>query len=239
MVFLLFGPVGGSTMDDEEYRNVVVSLVIHARALLDGHYPFWTSDLGLGMPHPLHPTFFFHPLMPLFGVLSPGTAVRLFFIAHAVLGAAGCWALVRHVGAGRWTAALATSTWLLATPALDYSHTDLWLGHFLGWSLYPWLLLFTRRILDHPEASQPWRAALQLGLVAGLLGVNGHLGQVPVLILPMAVMCVAEPRAIARRLAPLVAAAALGAAIAAPVVVTTAAGDALLSRHPSRIGGCP
>ena len=130
MVFLLFGPVGGSTMDDEEYRNVVVSLIIHARALLDGHYPFWTSDLGLGMPHPLHPTFFFHPLMPLFGVLSPGTAVRLFFIAHAVLGAAGCWALVRHVGAGRWTAALATSTWLLATPALNYSLTDLWLGAF-------------------------------------------------------------------------------------------------------------
>ena len=55
LVFLLFGPVGGSTMDDEEYRNVVVSLIIHARALLDGHYPFWTSDLGLGMPHPLHP----------------------------------------------------------------------------------------------------------------------------------------------------------------------------------------
>src|SRR5688572_16110064 len=206
-------------MDDEEYRNVVVSLVIHARALLDGHYPFWTSDLGLGMPHPLHPTFFFHPLMPLFGVISPGTAVRLFFIAHGVLGAAGCWALVRHMGAGRWTVALATSTWLLATPALNYALTDLWLAHFFGWSLYPWLLLCTRRILDHRKTSQPWRAALQLGLVAGLLGVNGHLGQVPVLILPMAVMCVAEPRATARRLVPLLLAAAIGAAIAAPVVV--------------------
>jgi hypothetical protein len=219
LVFLLFGPVGGSTMDDEEYRNVVISLIIHARALLDGHYPFWTSDLGLGMPHPLHPTFFFHPLMPLFGVISPGTAVRLFFIAHGVLGAAGCWALMRHMDARRWTAALATSTWVLATPALNYALTDLWLAHFFGWSLYPWLLLCTRRILDHRETSQPWRAALQLGLVAGLLGVNGHLGQVPVLILPMAVMCLAEPRATARRLVPLLLAAAIGAAIAAPVVV--------------------
>jgi hypothetical protein len=136
-----------------------------------------------------------------------------------VLGAVGCWALVRHVGGRRWTAALATSTWLLATPALNYSHTDLWLGHFLGWSLYPWLLLCTRRILDHELTSQPWRGALQLGLVAGLLGVNGHLGQVPVLVLPMAVMCAAEPRATTRRLIPLIVAAAVGAAIASPVVV--------------------
>ena len=49
-MFLLFGPVDGSTIDDEEIRNVVVIPVIRARAILDGHYPFWTFDLGLGMP---------------------------------------------------------------------------------------------------------------------------------------------------------------------------------------------
>jgi hypothetical protein len=219
LVFLLFGPVGGSTMDDEEYRNVVVSLVIHARAMLDGHYPFWTSDLGLGMPHPLHPTFFFHPLMPLFGVISPGTAVRLFFIAHGVLGAAGCWALVRYLGAGRWVAGLAASTWLLSNQSLNYALTDLWLSSFYSWSLYPWLILCLRRVLDQPAVSQPWRAALQLGLVAGLLGVGGHMGHVPVLILPLAVMCAAEPRTTARRLPALLVAAAIGTMIAAPVVV--------------------
>ena len=219
LVFLLFGPVGGSTMDDEEYRNVVISLIIHARALLDGHYPFWTSDLGLGMPHPLHPAFFFHPLMPLFGVLPPGTGVRLFYIAHAVLGAAGCWALLRYLGAGRWVAGLAASTWLLANQSLNYALTDLWLSSFYSWSLYPWLVLCLRRVLDQPAVSQPWRAALQLGLVAGLMGVGGHMGHVPVLIPPLALMCAVEPRATTRRLPALLLAAAIGTLIAAPVVV--------------------
>ena len=43
LVFLLFGPVGGSATDDEEYRNVVVSLVIHARAI-------WTATTRSGRP---------------------------------------------------------------------------------------------------------------------------------------------------------------------------------------------
>jgi hypothetical protein len=219
LVFLLFGAVGGSTMDDEEYRNVVASMVLHARALLDGYFPFWTSDLGLGIPLPMHPTFFLHPLMPLFGVLTPGTAVRLFYVVHALIGAAGCWVLMRHLGVRPWVQAVATSTWLLANPALTYALTDLWLSHFYGWSLYPWLLLYALRILDDDHSAHPWRAGLQLGVVAGLLAVGGHFGQIPVLVIPLLVMCAAEPSRTIRRIGPLLVAAAIGSVIGAPVIV--------------------
>ena len=90
--------------DDEEYRNLVVSMVLHARAILDGQYPFWTSDLGLGMPHPLHPAFLVHPLLPLFGLTSPATALRLVYVLHGALGAWGAWRLARHLGVEAWIA---------------------------------------------------------------------------------------------------------------------------------------
>ena len=39
VLLLLVGPIVGATPDDEEYRNAIISLVLHARALLDGVYP--------------------------------------------------------------------------------------------------------------------------------------------------------------------------------------------------------
>ena len=74
VLFLVWGPLVGATYDDEEYRSAILTIVVHARALLDGVYPYWTSALGFGLPHPLHPALLMHPLMPLFGaslVTSP------------------------------------------------------------------------------------------------------------------------------------------------------------------------
>ena len=118
-----------------------------------------------------------------------------------------------------WIAGLAAATWILATPALNYALVDLWPSHFYGWSLFPWMVLFLRRVLDDTGPTQPWRKALALGLVLGLFGVNGHFGQVPILVLPMALMCACEPRGTFRRLPALLAAAAIGTCIAAPSVV--------------------
>ena len=114
---------------------------------------------------------------------------------------------------------LAAATWILATPALNYALADLWPSHFYGWSLLPWMVLFLRRILDDAGPTQPWRQTLTLHLVLGLFGVNGHFGQVPILVLPMALMCACEPRSTVRRLPTLLTAAAIGTCIAAPAVV--------------------
>lgn len=217
-LFLLSGPLLGATTDDEEYRNAIASLLLHARAVLDGEYPFWTSALGFGLPHPLHPTFFFHPLMPLFGLAPVGVAVRALYALHGVLGAYGAWTLVRRVGGGTWTAAIGSATWVLATPALSYSQTDFWPSNFIGWSLAPYLLLCGLRLLEHPAGTQPWVPAVALGATAGFLTVTGHAGQQPALFLPLAALCLCQPRDVWRRLPAFAAATLIGVLIASPVV---------------------
>jgi hypothetical protein len=219
VAFVLSGMLIGSTMDDEEYRNLVASMVLQARALFDGEFLFWTSALGFGLPQPTHPSFQFHPLLPLFGWLAPSTAVRVLYAVHGAVGAAGCWILVRHLGGRREVAALAASTWALSTSSLDYALASLWLSSYFGWSIFPWLVLGVRRVLDYEGKGQPWRPALALGLGAGFLGVNGHFGQMPVMILPIAVMCAVEARQTLRRLPALAMAALIGACIAAPSLV--------------------
>ena len=209
----------GSSMDEEEYRNIIASVVLQARALVDGEFPFWTSALGFGVPHPMHPSFQFHPLVPLFGLLPPPAALRILYAVHGAIGATGCWLLVRHFGVRRAVAALAASTWALSTSSLDYALSSLWPSSYFGWSIYPWLVLGVRRVLDDDGTRQPWRAALVLGLVAGFLGANGHFGLIPVLALPIAVMCAMEARRTVRRLPALVVAALIGGWIAAPSLV--------------------
>jgi hypothetical protein len=219
VAFVLSGMLIGSTMDDEEYRNIIASVVLQARALLDGEFPFWTSALGFGLPHPMHPSFQFHPLLPLFGLLPPPTAVRILYAVHGAVGATGCWLLVRHFGVRREVAALAATTWALSTSSLDYALSTLWLSSYFGWSIYPWLVLGVRRVLDYDGTGQPWRPALVLGLGAGFLGANGHFGHIPVLALPIAVMCAVEARRTLRRLPALAMAGLIGACIAAPSLV--------------------
>ena len=217
VLFLVSGPVFGAVPDQEEYRNAIIAVTLHARALLDGVYPYWTSALGFGLPHPLHPAFLLHPFVPLFALLEPDAVVRLVYIAHAALGAAGCWMLVRHFRVGAWVAGLAASTWALSAPSQNYALTDLWPTEFITWSLAPYLLLLALRVLDAPGGRR-WIDAVGFGLVAGLIAGNGHTGHVPVFFVSLAVMCAADARLVARRLPELVLATSIGAAIAAPTL---------------------
>ena len=186
-VFLISGPLVGATPDDEEYRSTIISAVTHARALLDGVYPYWTSALGFGMPHPLHPALVMHPLMPLFAGLAPADAVRVLYVVHAAVGVAGCWWLVRTLACSTLAASLASVTWALSTPSVNYVLTDFWPAEFVAWSLAPWLYGFALRVLGSDD-SRPPLEAIGFGLLAGLMVVNGHAGYVPVYFVPLAVM---------------------------------------------------
>jgi hypothetical protein len=226
VLFLVWGPIVGATYDDEEYRSAILTLVVHARALLDGVYPYWTSSLGFGLPHPLHPALLIHPLLPLFGVLAPDNAARVLYAAHAALGAAGCWWLVRYLGGGPWAAALASATWTLSAPSANYVLTDFWPVEFVVWSLAPYLLLAALRVLESPSGGRRWIDAIAFGLVAGLMWANGHGGHVPVYFVPLAFMFAVHWRRTARLAAPLVLAVGVAVAVAGPTLA------ALLSEIP-------
>jgi len=220
--FLLSGPLIGATHDEEEFRNTLLTSVLHARALADGVLPYWTSALGFGMPHPMSPSLLLHPFMPLFAWVDPGTVTRLMFVLHAAIGAFGCWLLLRHCGGRSWTSAIAGVTWLLATPSLNYVLTDFWMAEFVAWSLAPWLLLCGLQLLDAPPPGQPWLVAAGFGLVAGLIGANGHSGHMPVFFVALAATFATDWRR-ARRVWPALAlASGIAIAIAAPALVQLA-----------------
>jgi len=70
-------------------------------------------------------------------------------------------------------------TYLLATPTQNYALTDLWLSHYVMWTMGPWLLLLAWRLLG-ATGRDAARAALLLGLVAGVALATTHPGHVPV-----------------------------------------------------------
>jgi hypothetical protein len=219
LVLLLSGLLIGGHPDEEEYRNAISSTVLHARALLDGIYPYWTSDLGFGVPHPMTPALIFHPMVLLFGLLSPATAVAAIYVVHALVGASGAWWLVYDVSGDRWAAALGAATWALAAPSQNYVLTDFWPSLFVVWSLAPFMLLAALRVLDAQPGGQPWIPAIGLGLVSGLMWVNGHTGYVPVLFIPLAVMFAAHPAVLLRRWPAVLVSLITGALIAAPTLL--------------------
>jgi len=219
ILYLVSAPIVGAPLDEEDYRNTVLSSLLHAQALMEGRYAMWTSALAFGVPLPLHPALLLHPLAPILGIVKPEEFVRIFYAFHAGLGAVGCWWLVRHLGVGAALAGVAAATWALSTPALQYAVTDFWLSYFLGWSLFPFLVVLALRVLEAPDARLPWPDAIGLGCVAGIMLANGHAGQTSVLFAAMAVMVLAEVRRALRALPALALAAAIAAVIAAPSVV--------------------
>ncbi len=218
-VFLLAGLLFGANPDDEELRSAMLATWLHARALAGGVYPYWTSALGFGLPHPLVPAFTLDPVLPLFALLPPDRATTILYGVHAVVGVAGCWLLTRAAGAHRWAAALAAATWALASPSQNYVITDFWPAEFVGWSIAPWLLLTAMRLLEATSRRAAWRAGVAHGLVAGLMVANGHPGHVPVFFAALAAMYLATPARTWRVRGPLLAALAVGAAVAAPTLV--------------------
>ena len=174
ILYLVSAPIVGAALDEENYRNTVLSSLLHAQALTEGRYAMWTSALAFGVPLPLHPALLLHPLAPLLGIVKPEEFVRIFYAFHAVLGAVGCWWLVRHLGVGAALAGVAAATWALSTPALQYAVTDFWLSYFLGWSLFPFLVVLALRVLEARDARPPWPDAIGLGCVAGIMLANGH-----------------------------------------------------------------
>lgn len=211
----------GSTPDEEEFRFAVLSAWLHVDALRHGRIEFWTDTLGLGMPQPFTPNFLLHPLLPLLGILSPVTWVRILLLAHTLLGAAGIWQLTRRVGAGAFTSAVCVLTYLLGTPSQNYILTDFWPSHYIVWTSAPWLLLLAWRVLDADgRALRVWSVAC--GLCASLVIANSNLGHLIVYATVAAAVVAAHWRQVVRRLPWIAVSVLIAAAIAAPTVAQLA-----------------
>jgi hypothetical protein len=169
----------GTTPDEEEFRFAVLASTLHATALADARWPWWTPALGLGIPQPLVPNFNMHPLLPLLTLMSPVAWVRLFYVAHTIFGAIGMWRLGGDLRLGGGARAACVFSFMLATPTQNYVLVDFWPSHYLVWTCAPWLLVLAWRFAA-ASGRELWRYTLLLGACAGLVLANTNPGHVVV-----------------------------------------------------------
>jgi hypothetical protein len=181
----------GSIPDAEEFRFAMLASLLHVRALAEGTFASWTSVLGLGMPQPMVPNFNLHPLLPFLLVMSPGNWVRVFYVAHTIVGAVGMWQLGRALHLTPPTRGVAVLTFLLAAPTQNYALTDLWPSHYLVWMSAPWILLIAWRVLGSSERDVAFWSVM-LGVCGGLVVANTNPGHV--VVYGALIVCVAAAR---------------------------------------------
>jgi hypothetical protein len=217
VVFLCATFLIGSTPDEEEFRFAVLGTWLQVSALLEGRVEFWSPLMGLGIPQPFVPTFVFHPLAPLLTVMSPVAWARALMSAHVVWGAAGVWLLLRRLGVGGPARGAATATFLLASPVQNYTLEQFWPSHLIVWTTAPWLLLSTWRLLGAEGRSRlTWSVAL--GLLAGLVIASTNPGHAAVYIALVLGVVIGRWPAVKARVGPLMLAAAIALAFAAPTL---------------------
>jgi len=87
--------------DLEDFFMGPVSTKIAVDALLAGHWPFWSLDIGLGVPQPAKFHFITYPLSPLCGVMACDRVLKLAAIIQLTLGSLCLGAILRASGVGR------------------------------------------------------------------------------------------------------------------------------------------
>jgi len=167
--------------DEEEYRNTILSTVLHAKAIMHGYYPFWTSLIGLGTPQPFSAiALIFHPLLPVFGVFPPAIAVLIFYQFHALLGVLGLWTLCQDLRLRTSVSVICSLTYLLCTPTLNYLLTDCWLTALTGWTIWPFCLWAILKFLTSTDTRLTVFFAILSGWLLGVMILNTHLSYMPI-----------------------------------------------------------
>lgn len=162
--------------DDEGLYTEVVSLVHQGRAINRGHFPFWNSFLGIGMPHPLNPQLTFHPAVLLIDRLPIDDVLRVFYQVHLWIGIFAMWLLCRQVRIRRPAALLCVVTFTLSAPTNNYAlGIDFWPASLVVWTLLP-LLYCLIRLLEVDSGEARYRYSVLTGLCAGFMVLNGSLG---------------------------------------------------------------
>jgi hypothetical protein len=211
----------GSTPDEEELRFAILTTWLHVRAVMLGQYDFWTPMLGLGVPQPLTPNFFLHPLTLLLPALGPVTWSRTLVVAHTLIGATGMWHLTKTLALSPIVRGVCVVSFLLATPVQNYVLSDFWPSHYVVWTSAPWLLLLAWRMLD-AEGRALRVVSVALGVCCGLVVANTNPGHVVVYATVAIAVAVANWRRVVARWRWLVVTVLLASTIASPTLAQLA-----------------
>lgn len=166
----------GSLTNTEEWHTAFLSNSFFGKALLNGDYPVWVSHLGLGMPFPMEPNQIHHPFVLLFGLMTPGLALSLFYQLQLGVGSIAFWSLCRHYHISRSVALVCVVTYLGCSTTVEWTLLKFLPTEMFYWSMVPLAFLFAAKLLDHPS-SERWvtfRMSLFFGLTLGFIVLNSH-----------------------------------------------------------------
>jgi len=141
---------------------------------MEGYYPFWTSNLGFGMPLPLFYHLNYHPLF-LLVASNTGFAIILIYFLHLLISEYGMWRLCLYFQVKKPVALMCVLTNLLASSTLVNVYANFWLSDFIGWSALPFIALFCLKLLDARSKAHSWLYALILGTTIGFTGLSCHI----------------------------------------------------------------
>jgi hypothetical protein len=156
--------------DFEEYFTSVVTTRVAFATMLNGGWPLWSVDFGLGAPQPLRFHFITHPLAPLcVAVTDCHALLRAVASLHVLLGAFCIALLTLRLTARRSLALTAGLTYCLSSSVVQPLFTDDWPITAINESA---LVLMLYAVVALCEATRR-REALLWTLVLG--GVGGYI----------------------------------------------------------------
>lgn len=166
-------------LDDENLQKEVLSTVFQSRQIFSGHYAFWNPWVAFGVPEPRSQTLIFHPFFVFVQLFSLGTALGAFYQLQLWIGLLSVWGVARHLCIRPWFAALCVVTYALCSMTLVTLMADFWPVNFANWTLAPLLLFLLLELLDAESTLSRALFAVAVGLCAGFMVLDGHLGWLP------------------------------------------------------------
>ena len=188
-------------------------------ALRDGGVPGWNPMILGGLP--MTPNGFVSTWYPAFWLVrwfDAYDAYGLFVALHLWWGALGVYAFSRVLGARRTSAVVVAASTLLAGTWL---HWSLHLVHLVGMVWLPWGLAATHRLVERPRPGRA--AALAVVFALWWLGGNPQYAYFGTMAMGVyAVVRIVQRREVVRPVVAFAGAVAVGALLAAPVLVPSA-----------------
>src|SRR5688500_3815015 len=208
---LMLGP-----FDDEDVQLGVFSSQLHYRDLLHGQWSFWLPGIGFGTPMPIGHRMDFHPVWFLASFLPLRATLSILWLGHAAIMVVYFLRLAAVSGIRQPIRGLVLACYVFSAVSVCLFYENDWTTSVIGWSLFPAVVFYLRQtVLEPPAPGHGWLAAVRLGVVAGMWGLNAHPGYIAPLAIVLVVYGVTLTGFRLRGYVPLISAAGCAAAMCA------------------------
>ena len=179
---LVLGP-----FDDEDVQLGVFSSQLHYRDLLHGRWSFWLPGMGFGTPMPMGHRMDFHPVWFLASFVPLRVTLSVLWLGHLGIMVVYFLRLAAASGIRQPVRAIVLACYVFSAVSVCLFYENDWTTSVIGWSLFPAVVFYLRQaVLEPPVAGHGWLAAVRLGVVVGLWGLNSHPGYIA----PLAIVLV-------------------------------------------------